>query len=142
MWPPAGDFEGALDGFLASDIGEIDFLVVWLVKDPGEIDARGRQLDFAFQERSGLPQILHGDHVHALDHRRFRRVLRRHQQAGSSFCPRLEGDGQHALDGADGAGQGEFADQHEIVELIGLNLIIGVQARRWRWADRSSAPPS
>ena len=61
---------------------------------------------------------------------RLRRRLRRRFPAGTSTpvlpsCARAQGDRQDAFDGPDGAGEREFADHDEIVELIGSNLFAG-----------------
>src|SRR4051812_22918831 len=52
-----GDFEGAFDGFLAFDIDEVNFFVVSLLEDFGDIDLGGRDLDFAFEKTGGFAEV-------------------------------------------------------------------------------------
>ena len=45
-----GDFEGAFDGFLAFDVGEIKFVIGRLIENVRKIDAGGCDFQFAFEE--------------------------------------------------------------------------------------------
>ena len=54
-------------------------------------------------------------------------IFRRNEHADFAVRPRAKGDGQNALARAHRAGQREFADDDEIVELIGFDLFAGGQ---------------
>ena len=54
-------------------------------------------------------------------------IFRRHQHADLAVGPRAQGDRQNAFARPHRAGQREFADDDEIVELIGFDLFAGGQ---------------
>ena len=49
-----GDFQGALHVFLAFDLGKIQFVVVRLVENFGDVHFRRRDFDFAFEKTAPL----------------------------------------------------------------------------------------
>ena len=122
-----GDFQGALHVLLAFDLGEIQFVVVRLVENFCDVHLRRRDLDFAFQKLRRLAQILHRNDLQPGDDRRFGRVFGGHQHAGLAVGLRAQGDGQNALARTHRAGQRQFADDDEIVELVGFHLFAGGQ---------------
>ena len=97
----SGDFQGALDRFLAFDFGEIDFFVVVLLEDLGDVDAGRRDLRFPFEEAHGLAQILNGNNLKTGNDRSLRRVFRRDKNANFALFARPQRYGQNSFDRAD-----------------------------------------
>ena len=122
-----GDFQRAFDVFLALDLGEIQVVVVYLVENFGNVHLRRRNLDFAFEKTRRLAEILHRDNLQAGNDGGFGGIFRRNEHPGLAVRPRAEGDGQNAFGRAHRAGQREFTDDDEIVELIGFELFAGGQ---------------
>ena len=59
------------------------------------------------------------------DHGGFGGVFRRHEHARLALGSRAQGDGQHAFHRTHRAGEREFADHDEVIELIGFELFAG-----------------
>ena len=125
MASSSGDFQGALHRFLPLDLGEVQFPVRRMVENLRNIHFYRRYLDLAFQEADRLTQIPNGNDLQAGNHGRFRRILRGHQDADFAFRPRPQGDGQDAFDGTHRAREGKFAHHHEILQLVGFELLAG-----------------
>ena len=87
----------------------------------------GRNFDFAFEKTGRLAQILDRDDLQPVNNGRFSGIFRRHEHAGFAVGPRAQRDGQNAFARTHRAGQREFADDDEIVELIGFDLFAGGQ---------------
>jgi hypothetical protein len=120
-----GDFERALDRFLAFDFGEIELVVVMIVEQRAEIHFRRRDFGLAFEKAGGLAQVMDRDHLQSADDACFRGIFRRDENAGLALRAGAERDGQDAFDGAHGAGEGQFANHDKVFELIGLDLFAG-----------------
>ena len=90
-----------------------------------DVHLRWRDFDFAFEKLRGLAEILHRDDLQSRDHRRFRRIFHRHQQAGFAVGLRAQGNRQNAFARTHRTGEGEFADDDEMIELVGLDLFTG-----------------
>lgn len=122
---PAGgrDLQRALHGFLAFDVGEIEFVGIFPSEQRVEVDFGWLDRMSAFDERNGFPKILNRINRQASDHAGFGRVLDRDEQPGFAGGAGLHGDLQNAFDGANGAVQGEFADKHIFVEIVANHLI-------------------
>ena len=119
------DFQGALDALLPFHFGEIHFVVVVLVEDVGEVHFGGRDFYFAFEKLRGFAQVLDGNDLEAGDDGSFGRVVGGDEHADLSIGFGAEGDGQNTFAGADGAGEREFADDDEIIELVSFDLFAG-----------------
>jgi hypothetical protein len=85
----------------------------------------GFDVGFAFEKGDGLAQVADRDDLEALDSGGFGGVVGGDEDAHFAIGLGAEGDGEHAFDGADSAGQGEFADHDEVIELIGAELFAG-----------------
>ena len=91
----------------------------------GDVHLGRGDFGFAFEEAGGFAQVVDRDDLQAGDHRRFGGVFRRDQHADLAFCPRAQGNGQHAFDRAHAAVERQLAHHDEIVELVGLDLFAG-----------------
>lgn len=125
MTAGGGDLQGAFYRFLAFDVGEIGIVIRWLVEDAGEIDAGGAELQFTFEKGDGFAEVPDGKGLDFLDDGRFGRVFGGDQEADLAALAGLERDGERTAHRANGAGQGEFADHDEVIELIGGELFAG-----------------
>jgi hypothetical protein len=75
----------------------------------------------------GLAQILNRDDLQAGDDGGFGGVFRRNEHADFAFGLGAQRDRQNAFARTHRAGQREFADDDEIVELVGFDLFAGGQ---------------
>src|SRR5205814_6723097 len=85
----------------------------------------GRDFNFAFEELRGFAQILDRNNLEAGDHGGFGGVIDGNEHADFAISFGAQGDGQNAFAGAHGAGEGEFADDDEVIELVGFDLFAG-----------------
>ena len=122
-----GDFEGAFDRFLAFDFGEVEIVVGAVGEQITKIDAQRVDVGFAFKKRNGLAEVADGDDLEALDGGGFGGVVGGDQDAHFAIGLGAERDGEHAFDGTHSAGQAEFTDHDEVIELIGEELFAGGQ---------------
>ena len=70
-----GDFQRALDRFLAFHIGEIEFVLVRLIEQCGQVHACRRNLNFSFKKTHGFAQILDGDDLPWLENKKLNLVF-------------------------------------------------------------------
>jgi hypothetical protein len=122
-----GDFQGAFDGFLSLDFGEVDFVLVGLIENGFEIDLGGGDFEFAFQEAGSFAEVADRDDVESFDDGGFGGIFLRDQESSLAVLAGLPRDGEDAIDRADGPGEGEFADHGEVVQLAGVELFAGGQ---------------
>ncbi len=128
LWPPAAAISRArLTILLALDLGEIQVVLLRLVEYLGGVHLGGRDFDFTFQKTRRFAKILNRDDLQPFDNGGFSGVFRRHEHADHAVGAGAQGDRQHALARTHRAGQGEFAHDDEIVELVGLDLFAGGQ---------------
>ena len=120
-----GYFQCALHVFLAPDLGKIQVVVVRLVENFGDVHLYRGDFDFTFEKARGFAQILNGDDLQTFHDGGFGGVFRRNEHANPAVGARAQGDGQDSFSRTHRAGQREFADDDEIVELIGFDLFAG-----------------
>jgi len=96
-----GDLEGALDGFLAFDIGEIEFFVEGQLEEAVDVDLRRGNGGLAFEIGDGLAQVMDGDDLEAGDDGGFGGVVQGDEEDAFALGLGAEGDGEDAFDGAD-----------------------------------------
>lgn len=122
-----GDGDGAFDGFLAADIGEIEVggelggligVAVELVGFEGKLFV---------EEGDGLGEGGDGVDFDAFDDGGFAGVVGGEDDALESFLFGEEGEGEGAFDFADAAVEGEFAGDEEIFVAVGLDEIGAAQ---------------
>jgi len=101
--PAAGDFQGALDGLLAFHIGQIEFVLVRLIEQSVQVNARRRDFHFAFKKTLGFPQILDGDDLKSIDDGRLGCIVLRDAQGDFAFGFGAQGDWQRPFDRPDSA---------------------------------------
>ena len=117
------NFQGALHIFLAFDFGKIHFVIGRMREDFRDVHLQRRKLDFAFQKLRRFAEILHGNDVQALNHRRLGGVFGGNQNSAFPIGLRLQGHRQDALDRPHAAGQSEFAEDDKLVELVRRQLL-------------------
>jgi hypothetical protein len=121
------DFERAFDVLLAFDFGEVNVFIVVLVEKFYEVNLRRRDFNFAFEKGGGFAQILNRNDLQAGNDRCLSRVFRRHEHAGVAVGPGSQRNREHSFASAHRAGEGEFTDDHKVVELVGFDLFAGSQ---------------
>ena len=97
-----GNFDGALGLFLAPYLGEILIVVPEGGAQLAHVDPVGEQDKFAGQEIGGFAQIADGVDLQVADDGGLVGVLHGNKKPSESLGGDLHGDGQGALDAADG----------------------------------------
>ena len=118
-----GDGEGAFGGFLAANVGEIDFVGGEIAEE--FVEARGLRfdIDFAGEEADGLRETGDGDDVDAFDDGGFGGAGGGDEQAVEFLLlGGSDGHGERAFGGASDAVEGEFADDGVGFEAFGVDL--------------------
>ena len=133
-----GDRDRALGHLLAAHVGKIDVVSGVLSKPFVESRRRRFDFDFAGKERDGLGQAGDGDDFDLLDHGRFGRAGRWHDDASKFLL--LRGGHRHrerAFGRARGAVERQFADDRVLFEEIARQLpAAGQHAQRDRQIER------
>lgn len=111
-----GDFEGAFDVVLALDLVEVGsvFAVVALDEDGAGFGSAGV---LASDEFPGFAEGLEAVNFQVANDGGFAGIFFGEQEATTSGGLGSEGDGEGSSDRAEGAIEGEFADDHEVVGL-------------------------
>jgi hypothetical protein len=98
MTTGSGDLQRALNGFLAFDLGKIDFLLMVLLKNLPDVDLGRGDLGFTLKEAHSLAQILNGDDLEAGNDGSLRRVFRRDKNANFALFARVQRYRQNSFD--------------------------------------------
>lgn len=125
MTARGGDFDGAFDGLLAVNFLEVEFVGGWSFPEGGGGGGEGLDGEFAAQVLPGLAERADGDDVEAADEGGFWGVCLGDEEAETAILFGAEGDGEGAFDGADGAVEGEFADDAAVVHVNFSRLASG-----------------
>src|SRR5438552_2560820 len=121
----SGDFEGAFDGFLPLYFSEIEIVLLSLVEQRAQINFGGSDLLLPFQKRGGFAQVGHRNDIQAGDDRGFGGIFGRNENTDPTISASAQRNGQHAFDGPDRAGQRQLADDGEVFQLVGFDLLGG-----------------
>ena len=118
-----GDFESPFDGFLAQDLGKIQFVGWDFLKDGLHINPGRDNLDLSLKKGHRFTKIAHADDLKPGNDGCLGRVFTRHHHAGQSATAGFQRDRENAFDRADASGQGQLAHKHKLVQLIGGHLL-------------------
>jgi hypothetical protein len=126
-----GDFESALGGLLAADVGEVEGEVLELVEDLGGFDFESGDVNAAvaglIEEVADLEEGVDGIDVDAIDDGGFAGIGFGDDEVFDAALAGGYGDGEHAGDGAEGAVEAEFTDEEEVVEVAELECSVGTE---------------
>ena len=117
----SGNLQAALDSLLPFDVGEV---VLVAVQRPGElgagVDDGLRQVCQAVEVVRHLLQALGAVDLQVVHYGGLAGVFDGDDDALAASLPRLDGDGQHALDGAQSSVQPQLAHDDIPLQLVGL----------------------
>ncbi|CAE7200853.1 unnamed protein product [Symbiodinium necroappetens] len=137
--PRCRDGDGALDGFLAFDVREID-LGGGVRDEAGDVHGRVRLgVEQAVEDGDDFVQRAHAEDVDAVDDGGLGGVLRGDDDAGDPEFEREGGEDDGASDGADAPVEGEFAGDEAVFrpERIAGRPLLQETDRRIRTGGRS-----
>ena len=103
------DFKSPLHRGLALHIGKIQFVALVVSENRIEVGLRPLHRFLSVEKFETFPQIAHTKDGESLHHRSLRRVFRRNEQRFLPAPPRFDGNGQHAFDRPDRAGQSQLS---------------------------------
>jgi len=126
-----GDFESALGGLLAANVGEVEGEVLEFVKDLSSFDFECGGVNTAVgglvEKVADLEERFNRIDVDAFDDGGFAGVGFGNDEVFDASLAGGDGDGEHAGDGAKGAVEAELTDEEEVVEVTELEGSIGAE---------------
>ena len=124
-----GDFQGALGDVLAADVAEVGLIFDGFVEEEGAVDDEGLGEDVALRRRveelADFEERGDGIDVDAGDDGGFAGVGGGDDEVLDAGGAGGDGDGEHALDGAEGAVEAELADQDEVGDVFDGESAVG-----------------
>ena len=129
--PGGGDLQSAFGDVLAADVSEVGVVVGGLAEHLAAVDDERLSEDVALlggvEELADFKERFDGVDVDAFDDGGLARVGGGDDEVPDAGGAGGDGDGQHALHGAEGAVEAEFADEDEVGDVLDGEAAVGAE---------------